>query len=81
MTTKQEIENKNKAIENSEEIVFTIKFCKEELQSFAENNFGRELTDVELNRISECWDDMEKVCDVRKPINGGLQETGLKGRP
>ncbi len=38
-----------------ENIIFRIEFDEEEVQSFAEDNFERELTEVELNRIRCHW--------------------------
>lgn len=39
----------------SEKIVFSVEFGEDEVQSFAEANFGRELTDLELNRMKWHW--------------------------
>jgi len=36
----------------------------EEIQSFAEANFERELTDIELNRIKTCFWDNENARDL-----------------
>jgi len=36
-------------------IVFSIVFDEEEVQSFAEANFERELTELELNRMKMHW--------------------------
>ena len=44
-----------------EEAIFEVPFGKEEIQSFAENNFGEKLDDLELNRIKSYWWDDEKV--------------------
>lgn len=38
-----------------EKIIFSVEFGEEEVQSFAESNFGRELTGLELNRMKEHW--------------------------
>lgn len=51
-----------------DKIIFTIEFSEEEIQSFAETNFGRELTDIELNRIKEAWWDSEKVSFIRLDV-------------
>ncbi len=41
-----------------EKIIFSTAYDKEEIQSFAEANYDRELTDIELNRMSDyIWDD------------------------
>ena len=44
-----------------EKITFTVPFCEDDIQSFAESNFGRELTDTELNRISKYWWDNDDI--------------------
>ncbi len=38
-------------------IIFSIEFDEEEIQSFAEANFDRELTEIELNRMEYWWED------------------------
>lgn len=38
-----------------EKIIFSIEFVEDEIQSFAEANFGRELTELELNRLKCHW--------------------------
>jgi hypothetical protein len=43
-------EQKQPKIEEPEP-VFSVDFYEEEIQSFAEGNFGRELTDLELYRM------------------------------
>lgn len=46
----------------------------EDIQSFAETNFGRELTDVELNRVSMgFWED-DMVFDLIHQVYGRLIE-------
>ena len=65
----------NNKTKNNEEIVFTIKFGKEEVQSFARANFGRELNDIELNRIRKyIWN----VGDVRDAYNN-LMKAIIRG--
>lgn len=42
---------------NDDQVVFQVVFVKEEIQSFAEANFGRELTEEELNKFEDyIWD-------------------------
>jgi hypothetical protein len=45
-----------------------MEFTEEEIQSFSEANFKRELTDVELNRISEYWYECEDMLWLRTDI-------------
>lgn len=52
----------------NEKIIFSINFSEEELQEFAENNFDRKLTDMELNRIHEYWYECEEVRGLRDDI-------------
>lgn len=53
---------------NQENIIFTMEFTEEEIQSFSEANFERELSDVELNRISEYWYECEDMLWLRSDI-------------
>ncbi len=36
-----------------------------EIQEWAQSNFGRKLTDIELNRIQELWFEAEGAVDAR----------------
>ena len=48
-----------------EEIIFETGFTEEEIQTFSEANYGRELTETEIHRIRDyLWDD-EGVFDAR----------------
>ena len=46
---------------NQEKIIFTVEFGEEEIQTFAEGNFGRKLTEIELNRITQAWYEGDSV--------------------
>ena len=49
---------------NQEKIIFTVEFGEEEIQTFAEGNFGRKLTEIELNRITQVWyEDDSVMCE------------------
>lgn len=52
-------EEMEKSIRNS--IIIDMQVTEDEIQSLAEPNYGRELTDIELNRIKEGWFDSEEV--------------------
>lgn len=50
---------------NEEKIVLSTEYYEDELQSFAEANYGRELTDTELKNLSDyIWSD-DKVSWAR----------------
>ena len=40
-----------------EKIVFETSYTEDEIQSFSEANYGRELTEVEMQRMDYLWDD------------------------
>lgn len=41
-----------------EEIIFDTGYTEEEMQSFSEANYGRELTEIEIHRMKDyLWDD------------------------
>ena len=40
-----------------EKIVFETGYTEDEIQSFSEANYGRELTEVEIQRMDCLWDD------------------------
>ncbi len=40
-----------------EKIVFETGYTEDEIQSFSEANYGRELTEVEIQRMDYLWDD------------------------
>ncbi|MBI2626747.1 MAG: hypothetical protein HYW77_00680 [Parcubacteria group bacterium] len=42
-----------------ENIIINLQIGEEEIQSFAEANFGRELTEIELYRLKEYWYECE----------------------
>ena len=44
-----------------EKIIFAVEFGEEEIQTFAEGNFGRKLTEIELNRITQAWYEDDSV--------------------
>ncbi len=60
-----------------EEIILKIEYNEEEIQSFAEANFDRELTDIELNRIREYWYEMEDVTWARMELMARAIEGAL----
>lgn len=64
-----------------EEIVFSISFSKDDIQERAETNIGRELTDVELNRIKQCYWENETVPCARVEVLDSVIEmaTNTKG--
>ncbi|MFA6428203.1 MAG: hypothetical protein WCW02_01515 [Candidatus Buchananbacteria bacterium] len=57
--------NEENKIDDGDLIIITVEISKEEIQSLASGNFGRELTDIEINRIKECWYDSDAVFDNR----------------
>jgi len=43
-----------------EEIIFDTGYTEDEIQSFSEANYGRELTEIEIRRMKDyLWDDEE----------------------
>jgi len=58
----------------NEKVIFEVAFGEDEIQSFAEGNFGRKLTDVELNRITEAWFEDDKVMDARMELLSSVIE-------
>ena len=64
-----------------EENLINTAITEHEIQSYAENNFGRELTDVELNRIARCWYEIEgayaaQIDLIREAIVGAMNNEG-----
>lgn len=51
------MEENNQPIKYEPKIIFSMEFDEEEIQSFAEANFGRELTEVELKRMQYWYED------------------------
>ena len=63
---------------NQEKIIFGTDYSEDELQSFAEANYGRELTDIELNRMSDyIWGD-EDVSWARMELMAKAIEAVMK---
>ncbi len=64
---------------NDEQVLFEVQYIKEEIQSFAEANFGRELTEDELKRFEDyIWDD-DGVSSARDELLLSAIEAVMKG--
>ncbi|KND50672.1 MAG: hypothetical protein ABA06_04435 [Parcubacteria bacterium C7867-001] len=61
-----------------EEILLTVEFDTDEIQSFAEANFGRELTKVELDEIKMSWYLDEDVCWSRTQLLASAIKMAIK---
>lgn len=48
-----------------------------EIQEWAESNFDRKLTDIEVNRITECWFECEKAMELRYEFLNAIVEDAL----
>ncbi len=57
-----------------EKIIFAVEFGEDEIQSFAEGNFGRKLTEIELNRIKEAWFEDDSVMWERMDLLSSVIE-------
>lgn len=57
--------------------IINLEIDEEELQSFAEANFGRELSDLELHRIKEYWYECEDAFFARLDFMGACIKDAL----
>ncbi len=48
-----------------EEIIFDTGYTEDEIQSFSEANYGRELTEIEIHRMKDYWWDDDDVSWAR----------------
>lgn len=55
-------------MEKYENIIITMYFDEETIQGCAESTIGRELTDLELNRLALCWYDFDSTGGVRNEV-------------
>lgn len=60
-----------------ENIIFSIEFDEEEIQSFAEANFERELTEIELNRIKKHWYEDGAAFGAKTELLGSVIEMAM----
>lgn len=66
-------------MEKYENIVIKMEFDEESIQSCAESTIGRELTDLELNRLKLCWPDFDSTGWLQNEIMSNFIEETIKG--
>ena len=63
-----------------ENIIINLLIGEEEIQSFAEANYGRELTEVELYRLKEYWWECEEAFWPRTEFMANCIENAMDNK-
>lgn len=67
-------------MQTSKNIMITMYFDEELIQACAESTIGRELTGLELNRLSLCWPDFDSTGEVRNEVMRRFIEETVKSK-